>query len=509
MDIRVEASDGCQLPTDSFLAVKLGDVLKQGRYEPTRTYQFPKAEKRRHAKIDIFKHVGSAAVLVCPDAGPSINEVSISSRDPVLADLRMKVDMTPQSGKKGVPIDKLSKKVVRSAAQTYLDTHKIEEKLSACVKQLLKAQPEDPIDFICCHLRGTPYPCPDKDEVAASKPPWVVGGPPLVPPPKEESNVVASQLPVLSDIGTGGSDPDPRMHLRQALAQASFDGSLLKMLGQSSSQVADQLPTSASHEPSKTQRGLPHWVHGNSTTLFLKDLYSQFEQPSKPAVSKPAPPAVGIPLASSDVTSKSSVLEVCQPSEPQPRPMQEQSPELGRAQPVKTEAAHIQLTKTKADPVLQAASGAKMAIAWKELFDQFPQPRAVAALAAVDGQKSPPVALANSMQSPEATVVRPHTQSPPSEALTKPVARIASTKTMAGLEPWVCREKGALAWKDLFGQFQQPRPAAFAEQQTMMAPPKEEKEAPCAQAAVGSGSWRVKPSVGTWMHSTRARKKRN
>lgn len=159
MEIRLEAAEGCKMPVGSFVAVKLGDVLKQGRYEPTRTYQFAQADKRRHAKIDLFKHVGSSVVLVSPDAGANVSEVCIQSGDPLVENLRLKVDVKPHSGAKNKVAEPV-KHAVRSNAQTYLSKHGIEEKISSCVKLLLQQQPDNPIEFICCQLRGTPYPPP-------------------------------------------------------------------------------------------------------------------------------------------------------------------------------------------------------------------------------------------------------------------------------------------------------------------------------------------------------------
>merc|ERR1719440_2648266 len=56
------------------------------------------------------------------------------------------------------------KTAVRSHAQSYLDKHGIEKKLSNCMKLLLQKQPEDPVEFICCYLRDRPYSLPTKKD---------------------------------------------------------------------------------------------------------------------------------------------------------------------------------------------------------------------------------------------------------------------------------------------------------------------------------------------------------
>jgi len=154
MEIRIEAVEGCEMPSHSFVSVKLGEVLKQGRYEPSRGYVFPKAKARHYAKIDIFKHVGSQTVLVNPDAGCSARDIEITSNDPTVKNLRLRVDMMPSMDKMA---SKRSKSVVRDQAASYLEKHRIEERLSTSMKALLQSQPDDPIGFFCCSLQGIPH----------------------------------------------------------------------------------------------------------------------------------------------------------------------------------------------------------------------------------------------------------------------------------------------------------------------------------------------------------------
>lgn len=152
MELRVESAEGFNMPPGCFVGVRVGDVLKQGRYEPQRCYHFPKVERRRNAKIDVYRHVGSCIVAVDPDA-KTLHEVNVSSLDPSIAEMKLKVNVQSavmDSGKQR----ETKTKAVRNQAKDYLAKYNIEEQLSEAVKALLKEQPTNPTEFLCRHLRG-------------------------------------------------------------------------------------------------------------------------------------------------------------------------------------------------------------------------------------------------------------------------------------------------------------------------------------------------------------------
>lgn len=152
MEIRLESVEGYMLPVGTHIGVRVGDILKQGRYEPQRCYNFPAVERRRNAKIDVYRHVGSCVVAVDPDA-VSTHEVSVSCSDPDQPALRLKVNIQSNGGE---PVKKLETRAadVKNKAKEYLTKYGIEEKLSEAVKAVLKEQPADPVGFLCDHIRG-------------------------------------------------------------------------------------------------------------------------------------------------------------------------------------------------------------------------------------------------------------------------------------------------------------------------------------------------------------------
>jgi len=155
MELRIESVEGFHMPPGAYVGVRVGDVLKQGRYEPQRCYHFPALDRRRNAKIDVFRHVGSCVVSVDPDQAKTSSDVRVASSDPTVAEMMLKVNM--QAAVTETPKQKEAKsKAAKSQAKDYLAKHQIEEKLSEAVKSLLKEQPSDPITFLCRSLSNSP-----------------------------------------------------------------------------------------------------------------------------------------------------------------------------------------------------------------------------------------------------------------------------------------------------------------------------------------------------------------
>lgn len=175
MELRVEAGQGYSVPPGCYVGVRVGDVLKQGRYEPQRCYSFPSVERRRNAKIDIYRHVGSCVVAVDPEA-KSCHEVAVASTDPSMPEMRLSVSVQSMQAAGGPQQREAKTKMVRNQAKDYLSKYGIEEMLSAAVKALLKAQPENPKEFLCRHISESDA-APASPTKAAPASPKKVGPP--------------------------------------------------------------------------------------------------------------------------------------------------------------------------------------------------------------------------------------------------------------------------------------------------------------------------------------------
>ncbi|CAE8587498.1 unnamed protein product, partial [Polarella glacialis] len=169
MELRVESADGHSLPNGAYVGVRVGDVLKQGRYEPQRCYHFPQVDRRRNAKIDIYQHVGSCVLAVDPDA-KAVHEVTVTSTDPSFQPTKIKVSVQSKSDEQGRQQREERTKALKNQAKDYLSTHNIEERLSEAVKALLKAQPSDPTEFLCRTLREGAPPVEEKSKAPAKTP---------------------------------------------------------------------------------------------------------------------------------------------------------------------------------------------------------------------------------------------------------------------------------------------------------------------------------------------------
>lgn len=150
MNVRVETVDGYSVPEKCFVGVRIGDVLKQRRYEPQHCYNFPAVDRRRNAKIDIYRHVGSCCFAVDPDEMTE-REVKVAGSDPSAPDMKLKVNV------QGNAVTSPKSREVRTKASQdkaldYLTKHNIQEALADAVKALLKTQPSDPMTFICNFL---------------------------------------------------------------------------------------------------------------------------------------------------------------------------------------------------------------------------------------------------------------------------------------------------------------------------------------------------------------------
>eukprot|EP00408_Alexandrium_pacificum_P017568 CAMPEP_0171184686 /NCGR_PEP_ID=MMETSP0790-20130122/15912_1 /TAXON_ID=2925 /ORGANISM="Alexandrium catenella, Strain OF101" /LENGTH=138 /DNA_ID=CAMNT_0011649681 /DNA_START=60 /DNA_END=472 /DNA_ORIENTATION=- len=96
MELKFESVGTTRLPPCCHIGVRIGDTLKQGRYEPERCFSFPHAQHHQNARIDIYQHIGSCSVAVAEAraaesaqglahsgqgrAGQSVQEVSVEAR---------------------------------------------------------------------------------------------------------------------------------------------------------------------------------------------------------------------------------------------------------------------------------------------------------------------------------------------------------------------------------------------------------------------------------------------
>lgn len=156
MEVRIEDLPGYELPQGCFVSVRVGDVLKQRKFEPASCcYSFPALDRRRGAKIDVYRLVGTCSTMVEPESSTNA-EVTVKSTESGVPDLRLRFrSHAREAGLKDAKEQRQEQaKGAKDVAMTYLAEHKVEERLAEAIRALLKQQPADPVEFICNHLHG-------------------------------------------------------------------------------------------------------------------------------------------------------------------------------------------------------------------------------------------------------------------------------------------------------------------------------------------------------------------
>ncbi|CAJ1454829.1 unnamed protein product [Effrenium voratum] len=208
MELRVESVDGFALPKNCFIGVRVGEVLKQGRYEPNRCYNFPQLDRRRNAKVDIYQHVGTCMIPVDPDTKSS-HEVTVTSMDPELPGSRVRINVQAKSEDSRQQREERTK-ALKVQARDYLMKHSVEERLSEAVKALLKEQPADATAFLCKQLMD-----------------WDAKPAPKTKPAQEPTAPEPEDVPqVFEDEGANRL----RLNARETFLRATEDGSLERVL---------------------------------------------------------------------------------------------------------------------------------------------------------------------------------------------------------------------------------------------------------------------------------------
>jgi len=167
MEIRIEDVPGT-LPAGCFIGVRIAEMLKQRRYDSGCSYTFPKVERRRNAKIDVYRHIGTCNAIVDPEAETD-KVISVGVLDPAVSEMKLRVSATAKSPPANKPPDTIRSEAKKSAMD-YLTTHQLEEKLADAMKVLLVKRPDDPLEFICQYLRSTASPPPSSPVAAKPSP---------------------------------------------------------------------------------------------------------------------------------------------------------------------------------------------------------------------------------------------------------------------------------------------------------------------------------------------------
>jgi len=154
MEVVVE-SVGIALPENCHIAVRVGGVQKQARYDGKKLYRFPEA--RRFGKIDIFQHIGTCDFAWEVDQ-PDTRTCRVTG-DTGETGVKLNVTMAPapKLGHQQNPTEikeqraALSKDV-HASAMKFLKDNDVEGILISAMRAALKSSPKDVPSFICDHI---------------------------------------------------------------------------------------------------------------------------------------------------------------------------------------------------------------------------------------------------------------------------------------------------------------------------------------------------------------------
>lgn len=236
----MESAVGLNLNDDCFVAVKVGDELKQARFKPDRSYRFGTVDgskKPKSGRIDLFKQIGSCKI----DACTGTQEVKLTSTDKADSGVKLRVNIQNDE-KVTSPKGQVREDLTRSAKE-YLKGHQVEEMLSEAVKAILKDRPADPRAFIVQYLnQGSESPT----ILEPPKPP--APEPPVPAPVKQEpvKQVVKQEAPACAppeEPPTWNKAPTTRQILEAAppapkVDPVALDSLRLKVQGGMKAKVA-------------------------------------------------------------------------------------------------------------------------------------------------------------------------------------------------------------------------------------------------------------------------------
>lgn len=132
------------MPKECFLSVRMGEMQKISRLQPTRIYRFPKGAQRRQSKIEVFQRIGTCT-LDLDVTDPFPHQVTINCEREGFGTLGMKVIATQESKPEEATDPKATNRV--KAAKDYLAKHGLEVKLSDAMQAVLRERPDDPAAF--------------------------------------------------------------------------------------------------------------------------------------------------------------------------------------------------------------------------------------------------------------------------------------------------------------------------------------------------------------------------
>jgi hypothetical protein len=160
VDLTLSSVIAASLPSNVYVAVRIGDTQKLGRLGNERLYKFPPSavSDHRFGKIEFLQRIGSCTVGIIPEKdGDQEVELSLGS-----GNLKFTVQLERPKGHSSQKVESdkpllkpfASEKPKLTLAKKYLEEHDLERRLKDAVQEVISAMPEDPAAFIGQKLAG-------------------------------------------------------------------------------------------------------------------------------------------------------------------------------------------------------------------------------------------------------------------------------------------------------------------------------------------------------------------
>lgn len=166
MDVQLKAVCGKDVPPDTFVSLRIGDVNKQTRYVASRTHRFPEAcAKEAFGRLEVFKRLGTANVAFDVNKDDGVVPCKIPGDPPEMSPSNWSfAAVRPASGANQSshlpPVNSKGSSVALrlSAVQQYLAENNLGSELTNVVQDLFESKPADPATFLCdrMHLLKQP-----------------------------------------------------------------------------------------------------------------------------------------------------------------------------------------------------------------------------------------------------------------------------------------------------------------------------------------------------------------
>lgn len=130
------------LPPKPILAVHAGSVRRQMKLEMNHPFVLPNPGEKTSVEVSVFQQLASQLL---PEDGKEETKCTIPVRRPDGTPTQVRLEIR-RDGSQEEPKD-------GQCIQTYLEEHKVQQRIQSLIQEVLREAPEDPYKFMLQHLR--------------------------------------------------------------------------------------------------------------------------------------------------------------------------------------------------------------------------------------------------------------------------------------------------------------------------------------------------------------------